>query len=187
MGIGGRTSRFVAAGYERDPGIVMTARDVTLPNHAHPNLTVRPILTAAEWEAATQLQIACRAERFSLEAYTAFKTPQMAAFRRMTARGELQWYGAFEGEVQVGNLGLSSQGPVRRFQTVGTHPDHRRKGVCSRLVYEVSRIGIADGAETLVMVADEFEDARRVYDRVGYAVTEYQIGLTYRPARAPRA
>lgn len=83
--------------------------------------------------------------------------------------------------MQIVNFGLWQRGPVRRFQTVGTHPQHRRKGAAARLVYEASREALADGAEVLVMVADELEDARRVYARVGFGLTERVVGLTWSP------
>jgi predicted GNAT family acetyltransferase len=69
---------------------------------------------------------------------------------------------------------------VGRFQAVGTHPDHRRQGICATLVYETARRALATGrAVTLVMVADPDYHAARIYESVGFAAAEQQVGICW--------
>ncbi len=181
-GTRGASDLFLEAGYRFDAGIVMTTHTVKRPSSVHPNLEVRPLESNKEWHAAAEIQIASAHPIFESNAYRRFKEAQMRRFRHMTKEGALRWFGGFEGETLITNLGLSQRGSARRFQTVATHPDHRRKGACTRLVYETSVGALAQGAKTLVMVADEFEDARRIYARVGFELTERQVGLTLIPS-----
>lgn len=56
----------------------------------------------------------------------------------------------------MADLGLFVIDGVGRFQSVETHPDYRRRGICGTLVYRAARCGFERlGAKTLVMIADE--------------------------------
>lgn len=80
----------------------------------------------------------------------------------------------------MGNLGVFVKDGVGRFQSVGTHPDFRRRGLCGTLVYEAARYTLEHmGAETLVMVADEEYHAAGIYELVGFRPTEHQIGMDW--------
>lgn len=181
-GARGASDLFVAAGYRFDSGVVMTARAIIRPARAHPTLEVRPLTSDEDWRAATEIQIASADAVFDEAAYRRFKQAQMNRFRRMTERGELRWLGGFEGGALIANLGISLGDGVRRFQSVATHPERRREGACARLVYEASAEALSEGAEVLVMVADELRGARRVYARVGFELTERQVGVTLIPS-----
>ena len=56
-----------------------------------------------------------------------------------------------------------------RFQCVSTHPDSRRRGLCTALVHAACRHGFgAMGLRTLVMVADPDDVAIGVYESLGF-------------------
>ena len=55
---------------------------------------------------------------------------------------------------------------------------------CQTLVYEVSRRALAWGLATLVMVADPDYHAARIYESLGFAVAEQQMGLELEPPGA---
>jgi predicted GNAT family acetyltransferase len=61
---------------------------------------------------------------------------------------------------------------------VQTHPDYRRKGIASRLVFESGTYAIRHfGLENLVIVADTGSVAERIYQAAGFAFVEYQNGI----------
>lgn len=184
----GEAAEFLAAGYEAETGSVLSLKQGGLKAPRKKmsegsDLVVRPLESDADWEAATQNQIACRLEGWSLEAYTPFKRTQMAQYRRMVRNGKGLWWGAFTGTNELtAECGLFFSGQIGRFQNVGTSPAHRRQGICSRLVFEVCRHALAeDPSRTLVIVADEGEPADFIYRSVGFAPAGKQFTLTWWP------
>ena len=171
---------FLDEGFNLNQSVVLTARQVAAPPKFNHEITIRPLNEDWEWEQATQNQIACRDPEHSLEGYRVFKNDQMRRYRRMSAAGLGQWFGAFLGNSLVADLGVYAEGRIGRFQYVGTHPDFRRRGICGTLVYHASRHAFTEmKLETLVMVADENYHAARIYESVGFQPVEHQVGLDW--------
>ncbi len=101
----------------------------------------------------------------------------------MIAAGLGRWFGAFLDGRLVADMGIFTDaqvGDLARYQSVVTHPDFRRRGVCSTLLYEVGRFAFsALGAKTLVIVADEHYFAKNIYGAVGFKVREKQGSLEW--------
>jgi ribosomal protein S18 acetylase RimI-like enzyme len=96
----------------------------------------------------------------------------------MSEAGLGGWFGAFLGDRLVGDLGIFRDADLGRYQSVKTHPDHRRKGVCSTLVYESAQIAFNEwGIKDLVIAADPSEQALAIYRSLGFETVEQQIGL----------
>lgn len=171
---------FLDAGPRPNASVVLTTQAVNPPSKYNSEVRIRPLREDWEWDSATETQIACRAPEYTLEGYTPYKTRQMARWRAMAQAGLGEWFGAFlEGRV-AGDLGVFVENGVGRFQSVGTHPDFQRRGICGTLVYEAARYAFEHlGAETLVMVADEEYHAAKIYESVGFLPTEHQIGLDW--------
>ena len=126
--------------------------------------------------------VATRGEEHEEASYRVYAAGKIRMYRKLLAEGRGLWFGAFIDGRLAGDLGLFVFEGVGRFQTVGTHPDFRRRGVCGTLVYEAALQGLREmGAETLVMVADAQGHAAAIYESVGFAPTERQVGLTLRP------
>ena len=90
------------------------------------------------------------------------------------------WYGAYLHDQLVGDLGIFFEQSIGRFQNVETHPDYRRQGICSTLVYECSKIAFETyGVQTLVMEADANYHAARIYESVGFQKTEVNHSLNW--------
>jgi predicted GNAT family acetyltransferase len=81
----------------------------------------------------------------------------------------------------VADLGVFHDGRgLGRYQAVETHPDFRRRGIAGTLVYEAGRRAIAEhGLQTLVIIADEDGDPSRLYQAVGFAPTEKDVGVLW--------
>jgi ribosomal protein S18 acetylase RimI-like enzyme len=71
---------------------------------------------------------------------------------------------------------------LARYQDVETHPDGRRRGLAGAVVAAAARHArdMLD-APTLVIVADPEESAYRLYESLGFARTETQVGAERAP------
>lgn len=178
----GDLAAFEAAGFEVQEGVVLATAKPLPPERPCEQLTVRPLQTEADWEAALLNQIRCRSEGFDHDEYRDFKRRQMLDYQALTAAGMGAWFGAFLGDRLVGDLGIFLSHGVGRFQSVGTDPAYRRRGVCSTLVYQAARYAQERmNASKLVIIADPEDQAARIYQSVGFAACERQMGICRRP------
>jgi len=176
----GLVQPFLEEGFDLLQSVVLAARQVRPPAKYNHEIVVRRLSEQWEWEQAIANQVACRDAGHSEESYLVFKRAQMLRYQQMTRAGLGFWFGAFLGDRLVADLGLYSTGTLGRFQSVGTHPDYRRLGICGALVHQASRFGFDEmKLETLVMVADENYHAARIYETVGFEPQERQVGLQW--------
>ena len=98
------------------------------------------------------------------------------------SRLEAPRFGAFvDGEV-VATAGIFvTEDGVARYQSVETHPDHRRQGLAAAVVHAAGQHGLDRlGVRTLVIVADVDGEAIGVYRRLGFADLERQLMMEKR-------
>jgi RimJ/RimL family protein N-acetyltransferase len=171
-------SMFAGTKLEREVCSVMSGRTVCPPRYPNSEVVVRPLETDADWKQALENQIACRGDEYEEASYRVYKTALMPNYRRLQTEGLGAWFGAFLGERLVADCGLFFDGRLGRYQSVGTHPKFRRRGICATLVHAVARHGFdVWGLETLVIVAEDDQPAGRIYASLGFTVTEKQVFL----------
>jgi hypothetical protein len=166
-------------GFVQEEAAELTLTKLQKPLNFNEKVEVRALSCDADWEAAVYNQMSTREESFTYEPYFRFKKAQMDRYRRMTTAGHGNWYGAFRAGKLVGDCGFFVFGEIGRFQSVGTHPDFRRQGICATLIYEC--ILQNPQAKTSVIVA-ELGTAERVYRSVGFHGQRSIFQLTKRPA-----
>lgn len=176
----GRIVPFIEAGYHREENITLTAERLTPPSRRNGDIHVRPLVSDADWEAALENQIACFLEDYEPVSYREYRTGAMSRYRAMVEAGLGIWYGAFLGDTPVGDLGVfvDETQTLGRFQAVATHPDFRRRGICSTLVATAGQDAQERfGVSQLVIAADPGYHAVRIYESLGFSPTERQIGV----------
>jgi ribosomal protein S18 acetylase RimI-like enzyme len=179
----GDLTRVMEPGFEAVRSVVLTSREPCFPSEWPEGIEVRALSGDDDWKQALENQVACRDARHELEGYRLFKRRQLDRYRRMIGAGLGTWFGAFEGERLVGDLGLFAREGVGRFQAVGVHPDFRRRGICRAMLHHASRYGFERlGAEVLVIVADPDYHAARLYESSGFTVTEHLVALCSYPS-----
>src|SRR5262249_13879694 len=136
----GAAEAFVPLGYRLERSVVLSATAVHRPPKCDDSAVVRALATAADFEQALDNQVEARDSRFTKGSYSRFASRQMARWRGMATAGLGAWHGAFLTERLVADCGLffDDAAGVGRFQSVATHPDFRRRGLCGRLVWEVA-------------------------------------------------
>ena len=178
---------FLDAGFRRNHGVVLTCSEPRRPA-AYPPAPVsgRALHTDAEWDQVVELQVASRDAEHEESGYREFRRRQMARYRRMVDAGLGNWYAAFLDEQPVADLGLFHSDGIGRYQSVGTHPNFRRRGIASALIVEAGRQSKAVyNLHTLVIVAEEASNAARLYQSLGFRATEHQTGLERWPGMDP--
>ncbi len=183
----GDVSAFIEHGFELEPSIILTSRQVIPPPRPNADAVVRPLTTDEEWAQALENQIRCRDAVFTEENYRSFKVAQMKNYRALAEQGHGDWYGAFLGGELVADLGIYREGGLARYQSVGTHPDFRCQGLCGTLVYQAGvDVLRRHGVKHLVMIADPDAQASGIYQSVGFAIAEKMHALYRREASTPK-
>lgn len=167
---------WAAAGLVVEAQAVMTATSVHLPR-PRTAAVCRRLASDDDWQQSVELRVRCADGPEEPAAFRAYATAQARTRREMVGAGLGTWYGAFAGDRLVCQMGLFAAGPgLARFQSVETDPAHRRQGLASSLVAEVSRYGVEVlGARTLVMVADPDYHAIALYLSLGFVEAQTQL------------
>ncbi len=175
----GITEEFSAEGFEFESGVVLSTDTLLPPQHLNGEMVIRKMTTDADWNEVTELQIACGDPKFKA-GYRPFKESQMRQYRKMTEAGRGHWFGGYLGGRMVADLGIFHDGPLARYQSVGTHPDFRRQGLCGTLVYKTGLLAQQEfGVRQLVMEADDSYHAARIYESVGFKRVEMNYSLSW--------
>jgi GNAT superfamily N-acetyltransferase len=179
----GAEAELASEGFELSRDTVLAATSLRPPSRGA-DAELRPLVGDEDWRQALELRFACLPDD---EHYTEpFVRAHLAGSRALCERGSATWFGAFERGTLRAALGVVSDGDgLARFQMVETHPDSRRRGLASALLYRAGSAALEAGAETLVIVADPGYHAISLYRSAGFDDRETKVELTRRPPAAP--
>lgn len=176
----GDYEEFLSAGFETDSAVVLTTDKLNPPPHLNQDVEVKKITSNEQWNDVVELQNLCADPKYMNDYYHEFKQRQMDQYRKMSEAGKGFWFGAYLEEKLVGDLGIFCEGKIGRYQSVGTHPDHRRQGICGTLVYQTGWSALKEfGVSNLVMEADPEYHAARIYESVGFQRNEVNHSLSW--------
>lgn len=177
---------FADAGLAVEVDVVLTAAALTEPEPPAVEAEVRRLETDEDWAARARLGHAVNPE-VAEDRFLAFARGMAAAQRRLVADGRGQRFGAFvEGELVSTAACFRGGDGVARFQSVETHPDHRRKGLAAAVVHAAGRHALeAPDVTALVVVADPEGAAVATYRRLGFADAERQTRFFRAPESWP--
>lgn len=140
---------------------------------------VRVLASLADWEASTELRVVAYPGQDDFERRT---TAVRAA---MALRGEAIWVGAFSGPTLAAELGIVLVGEgLARYQSVLTHPDHRRRGLTTHLLGVADALARDRGAKVTVIIADQDSDPGRLYRSAGFQLESTTV-QAFREPPAP--
>lgn len=179
----GDISAFLEDGFQTSHGISLMMNEYSTPVPINPSITVRPIQTDEDWEAVLHEQELVDNIDFSYpDDNGVFRRKQMMAYQKLIEAGRGHWWGAFEHENLVGDMGLffDETNEVGRFQNVSTHPAHRRKRICTTLLDHIVRHAFETvGAKQLVIAtgAEEDNPAIPTYKNFGFQLAAPNYAL----------
>lgn len=180
----GQAQLFVQQGFNLLQSVVLTAQAVHAPPKVNPKAQLKPL---EDWQQWMQMELAVNRaapphERHDEAGHLSYLQGKAAEYEGMISAGLGQWFGAYLDGQLAASLGLFVWEGVGRFQTVSTHPQFRRQGLCGTLVHHAATVGLQQmGARQLVMVADPDYVAIGIYESVGFVHSERQMGLEWWP------
>jgi GNAT superfamily N-acetyltransferase len=171
-----------AAGYEVEQGQTLVGFQAARPGLPD-GITFRKIGSDAEWEAVILLQTeSLIGEGYDPNAISSFVRARFAERQKDSAAGRGGWFGLFEGALLVADMGLVWSGDLVRYQSVETRASHRRRGLCSALLGEVSAFAAKRFPKARqVIVADAGSAAARLYEGAGFVPAERVLSAVKRP------
>lgn len=178
----GQLQGFADAGMEIDIGTVLTASALVAPRPVADGVVVRALESDDDWEQRARLahHLWAKTEEGTFMAYARGKTAQE---RDLASRGLGQRFGAFVDDALVSTAAVYiTHAGIARYQTVETHPDHRKQGLAGAVVHAAGEHALATYDQTtLVIAADTDGDAIRLYRALGFADVERHCTLERRP------
>lgn len=179
-GFSGAVKDFLEAGFELGEEVVMATDALALPRRYNHEVEIRALETDADFSEHIDLHVLCWEGKDDGASYRAFYEASTGSYRRMIGAGLGRWFGAFLDGRLVADMGIFVGGELARYQSVVTHPDFRRRGICGTLLFEVGRFALETlGAKTLVIVADDHYFAKAIYAAAGFGVRERQGSLEW--------
>jgi GNAT superfamily N-acetyltransferase len=142
-------------------------------------IDIRPV---SDWDGLSQLQSEVGVEEgYDPATHTPFLIRRNAARRAQIVKGMGQWFGAYDGGVLVGSMGLFHDTKIARYQSVETRATHRRRGICAAMLAQTCTWALARAPDALpVIVAEAESGAGRLYRRMGFALIERMVEVTKR-------
>jgi GNAT superfamily N-acetyltransferase len=104
-----------------------------------------------------------QAGEFDLESHERFVQARTRSRRTLSERDIAAFFGAFVDGRLVADLGIVRCGRTARYQTVGTDPDHRRRGLASHLLGLAARWAADRECDRWVIVTETTNPAGRLY------------------------
>ena len=163
-----------ARGFEIDIADVLLCHGAPLAAPVPQGISLREIRSDADWAQVEALQIETGLEEGqAIETYGPFVAGRCKVRRQQSGAGHGAWFGAFDGDLLVGDLGLMLGEGIARYQSVETRASHRGKGICPALLSMAAAWGLARQPDLrFVIIADEGGMPARLYRSRGFAFAE---------------
>lgn len=139
-------------------------------------------LTGADWDqlVTRSLDDNARSDEYEAGMHEQFTRARVRAQRALSERGLASFVGAFEDGRLVAELGIVLCDATARYQTVGTAPEHRNRGLASHLLGVAGSWASERGCTQWVIVTEAVNPAGRVYRSAGFELAA-PIVQAYRP------
>jgi GNAT superfamily N-acetyltransferase len=179
---GGDTEAWAAHGWDVEVDVDLATTSVPAPADAPDGIRLTPLESDDDWEQSADVGGSDTPED-RRDARLVFERRRAAAQRGLVESGRARWFGAFDGDRLVANLGIVRLGDLARYQDVVTLESHRRRGIAGALVRAAGEWALEDPAVgRLVIVAEEGGPAIGLYQRAGFAEVARHVAVSRAPA-----
>jgi GNAT superfamily N-acetyltransferase len=127
-------------------------------------------LQGQDWELLLERELSenLKSGEHDPESFERFMRKTIETEQRLCEIGKAAWFGAFDGDELVADLGIVVCGETARYQSVQTDERHRRKGLASHLLGMAANWAAEQGCTSWVIVTESSNDAGRVYKKAGF-------------------
>lgn len=163
---------------------VLTATAVAEAGPLPAGVTVRRLVSDADWNAALELDATIvRPAEIPLGVTRDFAARKLAWHRRVCEAGGAAWFGAVREGLMISAIGVHVEDGLARYQQAMTHPAWRRRGLIGHLLRVAGRVAFETfGAARLVVVSPDH--AVDTYRAAGFAPVGVMGGIFRRPSYA---
>jgi GNAT superfamily N-acetyltransferase len=178
---GGDTGAWAARGWDVEVDVDLVASSVPAGAGMPDGIRLRPLASDEDWEQSAAVGASDTPESPG-DARLDFERRRAAAERELVDSGRAQWFGAFDGDRLVANLGIVRLGELARYQDVVTLASHRRRGLAGALLRAAGEWALEDAAvRRLVIVAEDGGPAIGLYQRAGFTEVARHVGVSKAP------
>ncbi len=175
----GDAQAFLENGFEVNVCDVLATQALRDPGPPPSGIGFRPLVSDRDWEAVVALSL--RVNEGGRGHDLGFLQRKFRVVRQAAEQGRGVWWGAWEREELVADMGLFWSEGLVRFQDVETHPDHRRRGICRSLLHRACAEARRSLGEPLFVIVPVDGTVRRVYESVGFSFREKTVDFLRMP------
>ncbi|KMW58865.1 acetyltransferase (GNAT) family protein [Candidatus Rhodobacter oscarellae] len=167
------------AGMTLDHTDILAANGGIVGPELPPGLTFRRIDSDTDWAGLVSLQCETGVEQgHDSPRHLPYLEAKFAQVRQACEQGRAAWFGVYESDLLVADMGIFWGDGLARFQSVETRKSHRGRGICAALLAKVSAFARAQlPGCILVIVAETGSPAGRIYRRAGFVLKETLVSL----------
>ena len=181
---GGDTAAWAAQGWDVEIDVDLATTSLPVAAEAPDGIRIRSLTSDDDWEQSARVGGSDTAED-RRDGRLLFERRRAAAQRGLAGSGRARWFGAFDGDRLVANLGIVRLGDLARYQDVVTLESHRRRGIAGALLRAAGEWALEDpSVGRLVIVAEDGGPAIGLYQRAGFAEVARHVGVSRAPSPA---
>lgn len=184
--------KFVAAGYEYEETHILTMNyDQFLQSNTNikpldKNIEFREISSESDWQQWQDVGVENQDGDHSEESFRTYLADNILNYKNLAKNNYGEYLGAFIDGKIIGYAGMYFLEGVARFQDVRVIEGHQNKGIAKQLLIQLinrqkQKHGAVQPIETYVIVADEHYHATKLYQSLGFKITERECSLCWWP------
>lgn len=169
----GHCGQFTDKGFALQTSIILSASRVHTPPKSNPHVTIKPLQAESDFAQAIDVLFIPDWQYSSDEDQIKFLKDSAKRFRKLIDAGTAICIGAFQGDKLTAIVEMYYNDTLCVLDSVATHRDHRRQGICSSLTHYASQYALTQlNCQTLTLEADEEYHAAKIYESIGFRPTE---------------
>ncbi len=166
---------FLKAGFVLEESIFLKANSIA-PSYFNNDVSYREITNETDFKKVIDLQLRIGIEDYNyvMTSYRDFIEKKFYDYKLMIDSGLGNWFGAFVGDELISDLGMFGDEKVKRFQSIETRKDYRKKGIAQNLMGHAAMIA---HAESYILAATSSGPAIDMYMKIGFSIFEVVTGV----------
>ena len=169
---------FESEGYELEAYETLELKDLKTPSSLNPDLEIKELDYKREWSQVVAQQIELKPDGVPSAHYKAFAEGLMHDYKQLIEKNRCRWFGAYLDQELLGSLGVLWSHMHAGYQRVITNTLHRRKGVCTTLVFNCAQIIEQELKNRLTLMWSEpNSQAGRIYRNCGFEQVDTMLAF----------